>query len=1509
MEMNYFKKTGKMMVAACMLAGLPFIPGTVSASELQTQMMSVQMESTTLKELFDLIEEKFNYTFLIRNNDINLNERISIDMSNRSVEEILTTALKNQHADFVVNNNRIVVYKSSSNPNELRNTERMVAQQTITISGTIVDAVTGEPVIGANVLVKGTTNGTSTDFDGKFSLEAPAGATLVVSYIGYVNHEVKATSAPMTIRIKEDTQNLEEVVVVGYGVQKKESLTGAMQVVSNEKLLDATSPTVENLLSGKAPGVQVTSGGGQPGAAGKVVIRGKSTVNGSTDPLWIVDGVIVGTDAGSLNPADIESMSILKDAASTAIYGSQGANGVIVVTTKKGKIGKATINASVKMGVNQLHRGNMNMMNGEELYDYYKSFANQDALPSYFTEDLRNRNFDWWKEGTHLGFAQDYNVSVSGGSEKIKTYTSVGYYNEDGAVKGYDYKRYNLRFNVDYQATDWLTIKPKVWATRSDVMDQQQDLGAIMYVNFPWDSPYDENGDLIQQYRPTTWINSDATNYLYDLQWNYEKKTSYEFMGNFDFDIKFTDWLTFASVNNYKYNSILFKSYQDPRSKKGEADNGLLQDKTTASYRVYSNQLLRFNKVFDKHSINAILAYEWNTFTQEIKDQTAASFAPGFSVADVATTPKTIKGEQKEWAVQSYLFNANYAYDNRYLLSFSFRRDGASNFGTDAKYGNFFSVSGGWNIHQEEFFKAKDWVQQLKLRASYGSVGNRPTELYSQYTVYAMSTGYNGDPGAVIEQKENKNLTWEKTYTAGVGIDAILFDRLTINLDYYNKKTTDLLYKVPLPGVTGIVGIYRNVGAVKNNGFEVSMNVDILKGGDWSWSVAANLGLNRNKITELYGGKSEIITSNAGSSYAISMDKILTPGQDVDTWYGTEWAGVDPETGSPLWYTTNENGERVTTSNYSDASKHQTIIGKLSPDFYGGFSTDLSWRIIMKKIAIVALAAAATFITSCDIERLPYDKYTEDKIMEDKDAAVDVLLNGCYAKLKKASEHLHYCGEFPGDNVCKDKPTTNPFGTYFTYQHTVNNGGLTTVWNSAYNIISQTSSLMKMINEGESAELDQKLGEAYYMRGMMYFYLCRVFGRPYYQEPEKNLGLPIVNGMPEDMDNLDLPDRSSVKDTYDQALSDLKKAEELMTTFKSTAYASKYAAQALLAKVYMYMSGTFENPDKEYAQLSYDYANTVIESGQFSMLDRANFMRYNEFAPDAASQTETIFAVKFIASDWEDWGDPLGSMYAEIDGQGWGEVYASAKYMDLLHETGKGTDAREAFIHPQYKEDANGNQIPAFRFVANLYTDGKISGYVYRQGETKEVGGKLIATVDGEEYTLTPVDVDNKRYSISYKGETYEGDYDYFMLESQGNPKFYSYKCSKQDGYPHLYSPVISRLGELYLIRAEASAKLGNYTKALADLNTVRTRSLPNAGYKSLDATNAHELIMKERQLELAYEADRGFDVYRVGDTMKRHYPGFHDGVPEYPATSPLAIQYIPQSEINAYPGTLTQNP
>ena len=930
----------RIMKCTVLLLFLLILQAHASVSS-QNARVNMSRNQLPLKEFMAEIEKQTDYLFIYSDAEINASRQVTVKKGTHRVADLLREVLSKNNISYNFADNYISLHVRKEADAQSLAVSPQQKKNTVLVSGTIVDTA-GDPIIGANIKLKGAQGtGTITDVEGNFKLEVPTNGVLIVSFIGYQQQEVAVNGKTMLkIKMAEDAEMIDEVVVTALGIKREEKALGyAVQKVGGSKLSTVKPVNIATSLTGKVAGLNVTNST-EFNTAPTLKLRGET-------PLLVVDGVPYSNiSLNDIAADDIESVDVLKGATASALYGARGGSGAIMVTTKKGKIGKATINASVKMGVNQLHRGNMNMMNGEELYDYYKSFANQDALPSYFTEDLRNRNFDWWKEGTHLGFAQDYNVSVSGGSEKIKTYTSVGYYNEDGAVKGYDYKRYNLRFNVDYQATDWLTIKPKVWATRSDVMDQQQDLGAIMYVNFPWDSPYDENGDLIQQYRPTDWVNSDATNYLYDLQWNYEKKTSYEFMGNFDFDIKFTDWLTFASVNSYKYNNILFKGYNDPRSKAGEADNGLLQDKTTTSYRVYSNQLLRFNKVFDKHSINAILAYEWNSYTREIKDQTAASFAPGFSVADVATTPKTIKGSQEEWAVQSYLFNANYAYDNRYLLSFSFRRDGASNFGEDAKYGNFFSVSGGWNIHQEEFFKAKDWVQQLKLRASYGSVGNRPTELYSQYTLYAMSTGYNGDPGAVIAQKENKNLTWEKTYTAGVGIDAILFDRLTINLDYYNKKTTDLLYKVPLPGVTGITGIYRNVGSVKNNGFEVSLGVDILKGGDWNWSVAANLGLNRNKITELYGGKSEIITANAGTSYYIYMDKILTPGQDVDTWYGTEWAGVDPQTGAPLWYTTNEEGERVTTSDYSEASKHQTILGKLSPDFYGGFSTNLSWKNI-----------------------------------------------------------------------------------------------------------------------------------------------------------------------------------------------------------------------------------------------------------------------------------------------------------------------------------------------------------------------------------------------------------------------------------------------------------------------------------------------------------------------------------------------------------------------------------
>lgn len=569
----------------------------------------------------------------------------------------------------------------------------------------------------------------------------------------------------------------------------------------------------------------------------------------------------------------------------------------------------------------------------------------------------------------------------------------------------------------------------------------------------------------------------------------------------------------------------------------------------------------------------------------------------------------------------------------------------------------------------------------------------------------------------------------------------------------------------------------------------------------------------------------------------------------------------------------------------------------------------------MKKLYIIALGAAALMMNGCDIERLPNGSYSAETIQKDKAEALDILLNGCYAQLRSATDVMHRTGEYPGDNIMKQNATTNNFSQYMSYKHTSTNNHLPGVWSNGYKIIAQASNMIKLVEEGESPEVDQKIGEAYFMRGMMYFYLCRIFGRPYYQSPETNLAVPIVD-IPDNLDGLVLPDRSTVKEVYAQAVADLRKGEALMTTYKSAIYASKYSAQALLSKMYAYMSGTYENPNTTYADSSFYYANEVIKSEKFALLSRDVFMTYNQMTPDSKAQVETIFAVKRMDAEITNYNPVIGSMYANIKDVGWGEIYASKKYLDLLNETGYNdwlnedfVDARASFIHPQYALQ-NGQAVRTFRFVNEVYNEsGTLTGYAYKQGEISEQGTTLTAQIGEDTFTLTPIDVAKREYSIEYAGKTYVGLDDYLMRLNNGYPMFYSYKCSLEDGIPQLHSPIVSRLAEMYLLCAEAAAKTGNYELAKTNLNIVRERSLPGKGYASLGAANAKELIMKERQLELAYEADRGMDVYRIGGTMTRRYPGFYNTMLEIEPTSPLVVQLIPQSEINAYPGTLTQNP
>jgi hypothetical protein len=614
----------------------------------------------------------------------------------------------------------------------------------------------------------------------------------------------------------------------------------------------------------------------------------------------------------------------------------------------------------------------------------------------------------------------------------------------------------------------------------------------------------------------------------------------------------------------------------------------------------------------------------------------------------------------------------------------------------------------------------------------------------------------------------------------------------------------------------------------------------------------------------------------------------------------------------------------------------------------------------MKKIIMILLAAIT--LAACDIERLPSNSMSASKITGDPSTSLGALMNGMYAQLKTWSDPMHRCGEYAGDNMMIRGSSTDAFYEFISFSRTAKNYRLQNFWDYGYKAIAQASNIISMIKEGQGAEIDNNLGECYYVRGMLYFYLARAYGRPYYQAPDKNLGVPIVNGTPENvLGDMLLPDRATVEKTYAQAIEDLKKAESLMTIDKGVAYASKEAAWAMLSRIYLYMSGTYESPNREYAALAADYATKVIKSNKYTLLPRADFMKYNQMKPEI--NKESIFVVKRVASEFSGYDHyyGVGGMYANIGGMGWGEMYASAKYIDLLNETGRNdwrpdsykiVDARAAFIEPTYYKSENGKMRKVIRFIkptlpakVNITLNDNI-GYNYVQADFSEEGGKFYAiekavtqyerSLDDPDKLVAKKGADGKtevkdvKYELDlvseedgyFKVKKYNagnnvtpilidlvGTQDYFIILNRAYPQFYITKCSREGEDSHLHSPVISRLGEIFLNRAEAYAKMGEYGKALIDLNTIRGRSIEGGEYPDLSADKAGELIDKERQLELAFQAERSYDVFRNGKSLQRRYPGPQKQFEDVPATDFRVVYYIPQDAINSYPGTLTQNP
>lgn len=894
-----------------------FISGVFAGNaNSQETKVSISKNNKPIREILGEIERQTDYLFVYSEKEVDVNQRKTVNVSQQRVADVLSSLFRSTNVGYAMEGHNIMLMAKT--------TQTDAAQQKRHITGVVKD-IKGETIIGANIMIKGTGTGVSTNIDGKFSIEAAAGEELIVSFIGYLTQTIKIDSQKtLNIKLLEDTKTLEEVVVVGYTVQTKSAVTGSVAVVKADKLKDVNTLEVGSMLQGKVSSVYVSGSSGEPGQASKIRIRGKGTLNSSVSPLWVVDGVIVGEDPG-LNPNEIDNISVLKDGSATALYGSRAANGVIVVTTKRGEYDANKYSVSVNAGVSLLSTGRLEMMNSQELYDYQKSWNNQ----SWFTEELLKHNTDWFKEASKPGLYTNANITYTGSSGRMRSFVMADYYREEGAIKDFTLDRFTFRSNNDVKFTDRFTMSTKISGSLSRTDSQQRSVYNT-YLYLPWDFPYNEDGS-IRSGQEQDWRGRDGINDMYDLQWNWSRSKKLTVDGTINFNYQITDWLHFESNNYIRYISNRSESYTDKRSRSGQSDKGSLSNSNSLLTKQFTNQMIRFEKSFGKHKVNALGAYEYTRHFYESTSAEGRGIQPGREILDVTTGIKSIGGYKDAIATQSALFNANYDYDNRYMGQVSYRMDESSCFGKNNRMGHFFTVSGGWNIQNETFFESlRESVNQLKVRVSYGSLGNTPGAYYGHYPLYS-SMMYNDEVAYFPSQMGNADLSWEKCYTTNIGIDARFFDRFGVTIDLYNKNTSDLLYYAPLPNISGYTGQYKNVGAINNKGLEISLNADVIRTSKFQWTSDFNIGFNRNRVTELYGGKPEL-----------KGLKRLEEGRDMDEWYLREWAGVDPANGSPLWYTTDENGKRTTTDSYNKADR--VYCGSAAPKFTGGWMNSFSYK-------------------------------------------------------------------------------------------------------------------------------------------------------------------------------------------------------------------------------------------------------------------------------------------------------------------------------------------------------------------------------------------------------------------------------------------------------------------------------------------------------------------------------------------------------------------------------------
>lgn len=908
--------------------------------------ITITVRNKSVREVIKEIEKISDYRFFYNEDLPGLNVMISVDVKDADIKNVLSQIEHQASVSYVLKSNNQVVLSSQESKQE---------QKKKTVTGAVLDE-NDEPVIGANIVEKGTTNGTVTDVDGKFTISVPANAVLQISYIGYDPLEVKVQDkSVLAIRMKMDSEALDEIVVVGYGTQKKVNLTGAITTVKADMLENRTASNAVNILTGQMPGITIVQNNGQPGYdSGSLRVRGIGTL-GNAEAMVVVDGV--ESSLTNIDPNDIENITVLKDAAASAIYGVRAANGVILVTTKKGVVGKPVITYNGYAGWQQATRL-PDFLNSADYATLLNEAYKNDGLPSIYTaeeiEKFRNGtdpdhypNSDWSKALlSESGFFHNHYLSMVGGTENTKYSVSLGYHDKTGLTPNTSYNRYNLRANLDTKVSSRLNVNFNVALSRDRTLSPTTGTSTLFYWNY--------------RETPTTAIRFSDGRYALHLNEHNSvafarnggtlKQYNNNVLGSITAAYQIIDGLTLKGTASSSFN--LLDIYQDKKSMDFYSADAMDPTKTTRS-EVYNQDdkslevnlqaYLEYQKTLGKHDLKGLVGYsqirnEWKTLYAGRKDLPENNSLGEINAGDVTT--QDTKGYKTEYALRSVFGRINYSYDNRYLFEANVRYDGTSRFPKNNRFGTFPSFSAAWRISEESFMKNLTFIDNLKIRASWGKLGNQEIGNYAFLNTYVfnMDYAYNNilAPGVSInETMANKNITWEKTTQVDIGIDADLWQgKLGVTIDYFNKTTNDILLELPTPEMLGVKPPMQNAGSVLNRGIELLLN-HRNQINDFRYAASFNFSYVHNEITDLKGadqpGRS--VGDPVNNIYGYVFDKIFESQDEIDRSPKQIWGAVPGD----LKYK-DLNDDNVIND------KDRTSIGSNFPKINYGFRLEMGYK-------------------------------------------------------------------------------------------------------------------------------------------------------------------------------------------------------------------------------------------------------------------------------------------------------------------------------------------------------------------------------------------------------------------------------------------------------------------------------------------------------------------------------------------------------------------------------------